>query len=126
MAYPEIPALAETPIATSGMPAQDMEAFGRLELSAIWVARHDPLSTLEPATGWRRRLAPIFGLGMVSLPLANEALEALRRAAVHAWNGHPLLPEAERLRLFEAGYPEPAYASVRNVVAEAQRAVASH
>lgn len=126
MAYLEIAALAGTPIATSGMRTQDLKAFDRLELSAIWVARNDPLSTLEPATGWRRRLAPIFGLGQVGPPLANEALEALRRAAVHAWNGLPLLPEAERLRLLEAGYPEPAYASVRSIVAEAQRAVASH
>jgi hypothetical protein len=91
------------------MPAVRGEKLSELEIAVVAAARHDPLSSLTPRGRWRHRFDLLAGLRDASPPLADPALEAFRRAAVHAWHGHAVLPEGERSALANAGYPGALY-----------------
>jgi hypothetical protein len=86
------------------MPSVHGEKLSELEIAVVATARHDPLSSLTPRGRWRHRFDLLAGLRDASPPLADPALEAFRRAAVHAWHGHATLPEQERSALAHAGY----------------------
>jgi hypothetical protein len=116
----------------TGKPFEAMNSFGRgvtsmgpLDIAVITLAKGDALNTLDQEAIWRRWLRPIFVSRLPNPSLANGALEALRRAAVHAWHGHDLLPEPERAALQNAGYPDDAYAVLLRFVDQARRSGAS-
>jgi len=91
-----------------------------LEWSAVAVARNDHLSTLRDPSRLSRALAWLFDVTKPRARLANDHLEALRRAAVLAWHGADTLPADEEALFFAAGFERPHFNLVRASVAAAR------
>ncbi len=73
----------------------------RLEKQVVALALRDPLSSLTPQ---RRLSAWLFGGQMLSLPLANPRLEALRRYVVLSRSFGAIPPAGECDRLADMGF----------------------
>lgn len=92
--------------ADTGAARTATPAFSPLEWSVIWLARRDPVSSLDGPSRFSRAIGSLFGLGANSR-LADPSLEAVRRIAVHAWRRGFALPLGEIERFIAAGFSEP-------------------
>ena len=106
MAYMDFNAgFAAAAIQGARAPAGPVPAprFSALEWTVIALARRDGLCSLGTPSRLSRALGGLFGFGARSR-LADQRLEALRRAAVHAWAAGPAVPAAERTAFLDAGF----------------------
>jgi hypothetical protein len=87
-----------------GLRPRDVARLTALEWSAVAVARHDPISTLSEPSRMAKAMGTVFGRSDMSTRLADEHLEAVRRAAVYAWHGARALPDEEDLAFRSAGF----------------------
>ena len=111
MAYlARIETQAAEPIAPLGVPANDTAKpdFSRLEWSVIRLARVDGLSTLREPGRWGRFVNWL--MNRKNLPsLANERLEALRKAAVLSWHYGFTIPGEDVAGFLSAGFSPDQY-----------------
>lgn len=77
--------------------------FSGIEWTVIALAAKDSIASLSEPGRLSRALGSLFGLGGASR-LADPRLEALRRAAVHAWHHGYLLPTSEIGTFLAAGF----------------------
>jgi hypothetical protein len=77
--------------------------FSALEWSVVALARRDSLGSLRTPGRIAKAMAVVFGSRSEN-PIADPRLEALRRAAVHAWHRSFAIPESEIERFYEAGF----------------------
>ncbi|WCT71850.1 hypothetical protein PQ455_09300 [Sphingomonas naphthae] len=84
-------------------PAATRPRFSALEWTVIAMARREGLRSIGTPSRLARALGGLFGFGSTSR-LADSRLEALRRAAIHAWARGPALPVAERAAFIDAGF----------------------
>ncbi len=78
-------------------------SFSALEWSVVALARRDSLGSLRTPGRIAKAMAVVFGSRSEN-PIADSRLEALRRAAVHAWHRSFAIPESEIERFYEAGF----------------------
>lgn len=98
------------PIARAIVPANDTAKpdFSRLEWSVIRLARVDGLSTLRQPGRWGRFVNWL--MNRKNLPsLANERLEALRKAAVLSWHYGFTIPGEDVAGFLSAGFSPDQY-----------------
>ena len=108
--------LAQAQIARSAAaPVPANPRFSALEWTVIALARREGRRSLGTPGRLARALGGLFGFGTASR-LADPRLEALRRAAIHAWSPGATLPAEERAAFLDAGFtPDHLDALVRSV-----------
>jgi hypothetical protein len=84
-------------------PTIEPVEFGALEEQVMALARTDTLASLEPPGLLERIAKAAFGLDAGRRALADERLEALRRACVVAHHRHHL-PDVQAAELRAAGF----------------------
>jgi hypothetical protein len=86
----------------------------KIERDVVWLARRDPIATLERRTGLKARMRRLLG-AMPANPLADPRLEALRRFTVIARSQPNKLQQAQAA-LHEAGYSARAIEDARKII----------
>lgn len=104
MAYRNFSETAGIDLAIGGYATvQQAASFTDLEWSVVEIARHDPLSSIDPPGRFASRIARLLGSQRV-LPLADPKLEALRRFVVAQRHLGDRLPDRELAHFVTAGF----------------------
>lgn len=115
-----MPALANATIVPGpDFVASDVE-FGELEWSVVRLARNDGLWSIRPLGRVRRLINWLLNIG--SLELANERLEALRKAAVLSWHFGFSIPGQDVTDFLSAGFTADQYEQMVLRIANARTA----
>lgn len=97
---------------------RNADAFNRLEWGVIHSAREDRLWTIRPLGRLRRFLNWV--LNVTSFELANERLEALRKAAVLSWHYGYSIPGHDVADFLAAGFSPGQYELMVNGISDAR------
>lgn len=109
MAYLNFSPLQGEPVADLISTRPATVGFSALEWQVVALAQRDRMSSLRRPSRLSMALGVVFGGQRFSPMLADERLEALRRAAVIAWRRGPALPPQEVRAFQEAGFTPEQY-----------------
>ncbi|UYY58206.1 hypothetical protein [Sphingomonas sp. S2-65] len=109
MAYLNFSPLQGQPLADAIPTKRAATGFSALEWQVVAIAQRDGLSSLRRPGRLSMALGVVFGGQRTSPRLADERLEALRRAAVIAWRRGPALPPHEVRAFHKAGFTPEQY-----------------
>ena len=103
LSFEDFAASLPDPMAPAGRTHSAPASFSPLEWSVIALAKNDSLNSLHVPGRVSQAMATVFGVKR-SNRLADERLEALRRAAVLVWHSSRLLPQEEMAAFLAADF----------------------
>jgi hypothetical protein len=120
MSHPFVPSLSNATIVPGPDHVVSDATFGDLEWSVVRLARNDRLWSIRPLGRVRRLVNWLLNIG--SLELANDRLEALRKAAVLSWHFGFSIPGQDVTDFLSAGFTAEQYEQMVLSIADARTA----